>query len=59
MEIPGQEGILSLLEGEKMVIKPEGFDQVRLRGGQQHRLRQDANKWKALGIGDDEEQPPA
>ena len=59
MEIPGQEGILNLLEGEKMVIKPEGFDQVRLRGGQQHRLRQDANKWKALGIGDDEEQPLA
>ncbi len=54
-EIQGQEGVFSLLQGEKMVIKPEGFDALRLRGGKQHRLRQDEKKWKALGIGDPEQ----
>jgi lysine 2,3-aminomutase len=52
----GQEGVFSLLEGQSMTIKPEGFDQLHLRGGEQHRLRKDKNKWKALGIGDKEEE---
>ncbi|MDD3947926.1 MAG: lysine 2,3-aminomutase [Anaerolineaceae bacterium] len=51
----GQEGVFSLLEGQSMTIKPEGFDRLHLRGGEQHRLRKDKNKWKALGIGDKEE----
>ncbi len=51
-----QEGVFGLLTGDQMSIKPEGFDQLHLRGGKQHRLREDPNKWKALGIGDDGEE---
>jgi lysine 2,3-aminomutase len=49
---PGQAGILGLLEGEQMVIKPEGFDEIRDRKGIQHRLK-DERKWVPLGIGED------
>ncbi len=48
---PGQSGVSGLLEGEAMFIKPEGFDELHNRGGGQHRLRADSNKWKPLGIG--------
>jgi len=51
---PGQSGVLGLLEGEQMAIKPEGFDHLHMRGGVQHRLRDNVNKWKPLGIGDEE-----
>jgi lysine 2,3-aminomutase len=40
----------SLLDGDQMFIKPEGFDTVHDRQGMQHRLK-DAAKWKPLGIG--------
>jgi len=53
---PGQSGVLGLLEGEHMAIKPEGFDHVHFRGGTQHRLRENTNKWKPLGIGDTEDE---
>ena len=46
-----QEGVFGLLNGENLYIKPEGFDQLHLRGGQKHRLRADDHKWKPLGIG--------
>jgi lysine 2,3-aminomutase len=52
---PGQEGITGLLDGEKMLIKPEGFDQLHERGGLQHRLK-DERKWVPLGIGPGEDQ---
>ena len=52
---PGQTGITGLLDGEEMFIKPEGFDELHNRGGSQHRLRADENKWKPLGIGSGEE----
>ncbi len=52
---PGQEGVLGLLEGKGMFIKPEGFDQIHERGGIQHRLK-DASKWKPLGIGESEQE---
>ena len=53
---PGQEGLTALLDGEQMTIKPEGFDELRARGGLQHRLRDpNTNKWKPLGIGSGEE----
>jgi lysine 2,3-aminomutase len=52
---PGQAGITGLLEGEKMFIKPEGFDELHDRGGLQHRLK-DAKKWIPLGIGSGEEE---
>jgi lysine 2,3-aminomutase len=51
---PGQEGITALLDGEKMFIKSEGFDEVHDRHGIQHRLK-DESKWKPLGIGSGEE----
>jgi lysine 2,3-aminomutase len=51
---PGQSGVLGLLEGEQMAIKPEGFDHLHMRGGVQYRLRDNVNKWKPLGIGDEE-----
>ena len=50
---PGQEGLTGLLDGDQMLIKPEGFDKLRQRSDLQHRLR-DPNKWKPLGIGSGE-----
>ncbi|HEX9028345.1 MAG TPA: lysine 2,3-aminomutase [Anaerolineales bacterium] len=51
---PGQSGVLGLLEGEGMFIKPEGFDETHDRHGIQHRLK-DEKKWVPLGIGDGSE----
>jgi lysine 2,3-aminomutase len=48
---PGQSGILGLLEGDELFIKPEGFDQLHERGGIEHRLK-DQKKWVPLGIGE-------
>lgn len=47
---PGQSGILGLLEGEDLTIKPEGFEEIHERLGIQHRLK-DERKWVPLGIG--------
>jgi lysine 2,3-aminomutase len=47
---PGQSGVTGLLEGDRIFIKPEGFDQVHDRGRIQHRLK-DESKWVPLGIG--------
>lgn len=49
---PGQSGVSGLLDGEAMFIKPENFEELHNRGGGQHRLRADVDKWKPLGIGD-------
>lgn len=48
---PGQEGLTALLDGDQMLIKPEGFDELHNRGGLQHRLK-DEKKWIPLGIGE-------
>ncbi len=48
---PGQDGVSGMLDGDRMFIKPEGFDELHNRGGGAHRLREDENKWKPLGIG--------
>ncbi len=48
----GQSGVLGLLEGEQMTIKPQGFDHTHIRSEEMHRLRGDGDKWKPLGIGD-------
>lgn len=48
---PGQGGVLNLLAGKEMFIKPTTFDQVHARGGASHRLRADETKWQPLGIG--------
>ncbi len=53
---PGQTGLTGLLDGDQMVIKPEGFDQLHDRGGMQHRLK-DERKWVPLGIGEGESTP--
>lgn len=49
----GQEGVLALLEGKKMFIEPEGFEDVHARGGAEHRLRSGKlqKKWQPLGVG--------
>lgn len=49
---PGQRGISGMLDGDQMFIKPEGFDILHSRGGETHRLRENMEKWKPLGIGD-------
>lgn len=48
---PGQSGVSGLLDGEAMFIEPEHFEELHNRGGAQHRLRADSDKWKPLGIG--------
>jgi len=53
---PGQDGVFGLLEGHKMALKPEGFDLLHERGGTQHRLRQNKNKWTPRGIGSGKEE---
>jgi lysine 2,3-aminomutase len=52
---PGQSGVSGLLDGEAYYIKPENFDLLHNRGGGMHRLRADETKWKALGIGENQE----
>jgi lysine 2,3-aminomutase len=54
---PGQDGISGLLDGDALFIKPEGFDELHNRGGGQHRLRADTDKWTPLGIGSGNEEP--
>jgi lysine 2,3-aminomutase len=49
---PGQTGVSGLLEGERLSIKPEGFEETHGRGGVQHRLK-DERKWIPLGIGEE------
>jgi lysine 2,3-aminomutase len=51
---PGQAGVLGLLEGSDIFIKPKNFDEIHDRGGGTHRLKSNEQKWKPLGIG----QPP-
>ncbi len=48
---PGQAGVLGLLQGEDLFIKPAQFDEVHTRGGGMHRLKADETKWQPLGIG--------
>jgi lysine 2,3-aminomutase len=54
---PGQSGVSGLLDGDQMFIKPEGFDELHNRGGGQHRLRADTDKWTPLGIGSGNDEP--
>ena len=51
--------VLKLLEGEEMFIKPEGFDQIRSRGAQEHRLNKDGSKWVPFHAQDRPEPAPA
>ena len=40
-----------MLDGDKLLIKPEGFDQTHQRGGGKHRLNADEHKWEPMGVG--------
>ena len=53
-------GVLGLLEGQRMTIEPEGFDDTHARGGAEHRLRAGdiAQKWQPLGVGSIEVHKP-
>lgn len=46
-----QAGVLGLLEGDQLVIRPEGFEDLHARGGESHRLRLDSSKWQPKDIG--------
>ncbi len=48
---PGQGGLTSLLDGERLNIEPEGFEQTHRRGGGTHRLNADEQKWVPFGLG--------
>jgi lysine 2,3-aminomutase len=48
---PGQGGVSSLLAGEGLAIKPEGFDSTHRRNAEQHRLNSDESKWQPHNIG--------
>jgi lysine 2,3-aminomutase len=51
---PGQEGVLGLLEGQRLAVEPAGFAEAHERGTQEiHRLKVDAHKWQPLGVGED------
>jgi lysine 2,3-aminomutase len=43
---PGQSGVYGLLAGEADDIRPQGFDELHKRNGEQHRLNADATKWQ-------------
>jgi lysine 2,3-aminomutase len=43
---PGQKGVLALLEGDELAIKPQGFDSTHKRDAEAHRLNQDTSKWE-------------
>jgi lysine 2,3-aminomutase len=50
---PGQSGLHGLLQGERLSIAPQGFEDTHARGGAEHRLRSGeiAKKWQPLGLG--------
>jgi lysine 2,3-aminomutase len=48
---PGQGGVHSLLQGERMWIEPKGFEEIHERGNtEMHRLK-DPSKWVPYGVG--------
>jgi len=47
----GQAGITGLLDGDQLAIEPEDWAKVHARGGAEHRLNRDLNKWNPRGIG--------
>jgi lysine 2,3-aminomutase len=56
---PGQAGISGLLEGEQLMIEPEGWEATHARGGGKHRLNRDEDKWQPRGIGAGKSPPDA
>jgi len=48
----GQEGVINLLEGRQLAIRPAGFDSTHARGGAMHRLRDREDKWQPFMVGE-------
>jgi lysine 2,3-aminomutase len=48
---PGQGGVHSLLQGERMWIEPAGFEQIHERGATEAHRLQDPSKWVPYGVG--------
>jgi lysine 2,3-aminomutase len=55
---PGQSGVSGLLDGERLTIAPEGFNETHRRGGGAHRLNMDETKWVPLGLGAEPQPEP-
>jgi len=49
----GQTGVTGLLDGEQLAIEPQDWARTHSRGGGEHRLNRDADKWTPRGIGAD------
>jgi lysine 2,3-aminomutase len=47
----GQSGITGLLDGDELAIEPQDWARTHARGGAQHRLNRNAEKWNPRGIG--------
>jgi lysine 2,3-aminomutase len=47
----GQSGISGLLDGDQLAIEPADWEATHARGGGEHRLNQDPEKWNPRGIG--------
>jgi lysine 2,3-aminomutase len=50
-EEAGQAGISGLLDGDKLAIEPQDWAEIHARGGSEHRLNRNAEKWNPRGIG--------
>jgi lysine 2,3-aminomutase len=48
---PGQSGVHGLLQGERMWIEPEGFEEVHSRGNTEAHRLQRPDKWTPYGVG--------
>ncbi|MGZ3587288.1 MAG: hypothetical protein ACXVAP_08575, partial [Candidatus Limnocylindrales bacterium] len=48
---PGQAGVLGLLEGKRMWIEPQGFEEIHARGNSEAHRLQDPHKWVPYGVG--------
>jgi lysine 2,3-aminomutase len=48
---PGQGGVHSLLQGDRMWIEPSGFEEIHSRGNQDAHRLQDPSKWVPYGVG--------
>jgi len=48
---PGQAGVSGLLDGDELAIEPKDWAKMHTRGGAEHRLNRDSQKWSPRGIG--------
>jgi len=55
---PGQEGVLDLLEGNQLNIKPKGFETTHNRDAVEHRLNKNVEKWIPFAANGDDKVIP-